>query len=216
MTRAKKIPQFLTEREFLFLISNYLKNSERRLSQRDKFARFRNSVIFSICFYAGFRPKEARNIKIKDLNLLNKEIYIPAENNKQRNQDTYPIPEKIIPLIITYLNIRKINSEWLFPSMRKKNNPIERGTLVRAFEKAIIYSNFKKISYVDRKGNKRRNLSIYSLRHSFGTKAMNKLKDIKQVARVMRHYDEKCRSTYVYIHTENMLSRKEMIDNIWG
>lgn len=215
MARAKKIPQFLTKEEFNFLIKSYLNNSERALSNRDKYARLRNVVIFSICFYMGFRPKEAKDIKISHIDLEKKEIYIPAENNKQRNQDVYPIPEIIFPLIKIYLRFRNSKSEWVFPSGRNQNKPIYRGTLIRAFEKAIIYSDFKKISYTDKRGNKRRNLSIYSLRHSFGTKAMNKLKDVKQVAKVMRHYDEKCRSTYVYIHTDNMASRKEMLDKVW-
>lgn len=218
MAKSKKIPQILTEKEFKTLICNYIDFSKRRLSLMEQFARIRNVIVFSICFYMGFRPKEAKNIKVDDLSLAQKEVYISAENNKQRNQDTYPVPEILIPMIRDYLKIRKnekIESEWLFPSLRNLNKPIYRGTLIRAFERAITQSKFKRISYVDKQGNKRRNLSIYSLRHSFGTKAMHKLKDIKQVARVMRHYDPQCRSTYVYIHTDNMRSRKQMIEQIW-
>lgn len=209
MARPKKIPHVLTEDDFNRAIKVYY-------DDKPCFSRMRNCLIFSICFYIGLRPKEAKDIKINHINFTDRIVYIPAENNKQRNQDLMSIPNFLMDKIKTYLLIRNklFDSEWLFPSNKDKNLP--RGNLIRAFDIMIKISGLRYFSYVDKLGHNRRNLSIYSLRHSFGTMAMHTYKDIKIVAKALRHYDPQCRSTYIYIHTDAAKSRKEIIDGIWS
>lgn len=218
MARSKKIPQIVKEKTFLAMVSEYIKKSKRNLSKKEQFARVRNAIIFLICYYQGFRPKEAKDIKLEHIDFLNQMVYIPAENNKQRNQDIFPLQKNILEKIkeyIVYKNKFFDKSDWLFPSLRDSSKPVYRGTLIRAFTQMISIFNLKQISYIDKQGNKRLNLSIYSLRHSFGTNAMHKIKDVKQVARLMRHYDPQCRSTYIYIHTDQMLSRKDLLCQVY-
>ncbi|MCH7850748.1 MAG: tyrosine-type recombinase/integrase [Nanoarchaeota archaeon] len=219
MARPKKIPQVLEEALFGKLMKSYLKGAKNK-SIFYKYSRMRNVVIFYICYYQGFRPKESRCIEMSHLFLSQKDIYIPAENNKQRNQDIFPMSDFIINLIKEYLPIREeyLNgkkSKWLFPSTRNIENPVYRGTLSRGFTGAIELYGLKQVSYVDKQGKRRLNFSIYSLRHSFGTNAMHNMKDIKQVAKVLRHYDEKCRSTYIYVHTDAAASRRDLLNAVY-
>jgi integrase len=76
-------------------------------------------------------------------------------------------------------------------------------------------AGLRQISYIDGQGNKRRNLSVYSLRHSFGTYVNHRYKDIKIAAKALRHYDPQCRSSYIYNHTDALLSRKEIVNDVW-
>jgi integrase len=217
MARAKKIPCFLIEKEFQHLINCYLYQSKKRIGAKCFFTRFRNVISWCLEYYNGLRPKESSNIKIEDLNITEKEIYIPAENNKQRNQDYMPIRNDLLDKLIAYLKLRDKmfpNSPYLFPSTWNSEKPVYRGTLMRAFVVALEKANFKKTSYNDSKGNKRLNFSQYSLRHSFGTFAMHSVKDNKQVAKLLRHYDPQCRSTYIYTHTDQMLSRRELLEKV--
>lgn len=220
MARQKKIPQIFDEKLFRATMKTYLKESKNSSLFR-RFSRMRNVVIFYICYYQGFRPKESQCIEMSHLIFKQKEVYIPAQNNKQRNQDMFPISDFVINLIKEYLRVRNKflkgkKSKWLFPSTRTAENPIYRGTLIRGFTKAIEMQGIKQVSYVDTQGKRRLNFSIYSLRHSFGTNAMGKMKDIKQVAKVLRHYDPKCRSTYIYVHTDAVASRKELLNSVYG
>ena len=165
----------------------------------------------------GLRPKEANNILLNDISFNENTLYIHAENNKQRNQDIMPIQLSLSNKIKSYLKIRNRffpNSPYLFPSTFNSEKPVYRGTLIRAFTEALELSDMKKTSYVDKQGNNRINLSLYSLRHSFGTFAMHSLKDNKQVAKLLRHYDPQCRTTFIYTHTDEILSRREILEKV--
>lgn len=217
MTKAKKVPQFLTEEEFAYLLNCYLSTSKKRIRPLLYFSRIRNCMIWMIQFYMGLRPKESKDIRMNEINFKDSVLYIPAINNKQRNQDLMPIPESLMLKIQYYLRIRKKffpNSPFLFPSTWDAEKPVYRGTLERAFVIALETARFKKVSYIDGIGRRKLNLSPYSLRHSFGTFAMHSLKDNKQVAKLLRHYDPQCRSTYIYTHTEQSLTRKQLLDKV--
>jgi len=217
MTKSKKIPQFITEENFFHLIKCYLSNSKKKINPLRFFSRIRNCIIWMIQFYMGLRPKEAKDIRLREIDLKKGLLYIPAENNKQRNQDVMPIQEFLIHKIKSYLKIRNRffpHSPFLFPSTYNSEKPVYHGTLIRAFTMALTMSGFGKVSYIDEIGRKKLNLSLYSLRHSFGTFAMHSLKDNKQVAKLLRHYDPQCRSTFIYTHTEQSLTRKQLLDKI--
>ena len=151
MPRAKKIPQILSEEEFNRAILIYYKD-------KPCFSRMRNCLLFSLCFYMGLRPKEAKNILLSHINFTDSVLYIPAENNKQRNQDLMPIPSFVLVKIRKYLLLRNkiYNSLWLFPSNR--DGEIERGCLIRGFDKMAKLAGLRQISYVDGQGNARRNI----------------------------------------------------------
>ena len=181
--KPKKIPKTITEEEFYKITASLFK-TKKKLPPYQKFSRARNFMIFYLCFYLGLRPKEAKDIKLKHINLIERSLYIPAENNKQRNQDTIPIPTFIFQKIISYIKIKNKffkKSDWLFPTSRSKKESVYRGTLIKAWKDCLKKSGMLYRSYVDEAGKPRYNLTLYSLRHSFGTFSFKKLKDIKKV-----------------------------------
>lgn len=174
--------------------------------------------MFKFIYYNGLRPRECYNAKLNFLNLKEQTFYIPAISNKQRNQDTIPLPRKIIPDLKIYLKIRKSvfpNSSYLFPSTTNSEKPLYRGTFMRNFKKSVEDAGLLRTSYVDMRGAERKNISLYSLRHSFATICYLKTKDIRKTARMLRHYDFWCRSTLVYIHTSENMNKREILNQIF-
>ncbi len=219
--KPKRIPQTITEKEFYKITATLFKNPKRRkLPPYQKFTRIRNFMIFSLCFYLGLRPKESKDIKVEHINFSEKTLYIPAENNKQRNQDILPIPDFILRKIRSYLQLKNKffkESAWLFPAKysSNRNKNLSRGTLIKAWNDCLKKSGMLYKSYTDSNGKPRYNLTLYSLRHSFGTFSFEKLKDIKKVGSLLRHYDFQCRSTLRYIHTTQNSTRKNLFEEVY-
>lgn len=166
----------------------------------------------------GLRPKECYHAKITNLNLNEKWLYIPSEDNKERQQDYVCLPDFLIPKIKSYLNYRNIyftDSEWLFPS-NSKEGYVDRTYYEQVFREALKDTGIYKISYVDTQGLNRANFTLYSLRAGFGTYAWNKTKDIKKTAILLRHKDRQLRSTMRYVSIAEEDTRKELIDEIYN
>jgi integrase len=216
----KRIPQSISEEELKKIILAILKGNPKykNLSKEKKFIRLRNIFMIFIQYYMGLRPKEARKIKLKHIDFQNKILFIPAENNKQRNQDNMPIPDIVFNVLLNYIyELKKIfkNSIWLFPN-KYGNDCIDRGSHIRFFTLALLKSNLLQKSYCDKQNNLRNNLTLYSLRHSFGTNVYSKLKDIKKTASLLRHYDFQCRSTLIYIHTTQNQNRRDLFAEVYN
>lgn len=214
--KNKKIPQTINRKEFQKIIQTILNKNTHCL--KTNFIKKRNALMITLQYFLGLRPKEARAIKIYDIDFEGEFLYIPPENNKQRNPDKFPIPSFLCIMIEKYiLEKNKIykKNPWLFPSTRRKDCCIERGTHMRFFRDTLRKANLLRPVYKDAKNNIRANLTLYSLRHSFGTRAMEILKDLRKVANLLRQYDFFCRSTLIYVHTANNNSRKEMLGLIY-
>lgn len=217
--KRKKIPQTISLeqlKKILFVIMT--DKNKNDITPIRKFYRFRSCMMIYMSYFMGLRPKEVYAAKLEHLNMEKKALYIPAENNKQRNEDLMPIPEPLIKNLIKYLELRKIyfpNNIWLFPSCRFKKEHIDRSSYEHIFRRAVKLAGFYQVSYIDKKNLKRGNLTLYSLRHSFGSSIYEKTKDIRKTAIMLRHYDWQYRSALLYIHTTEQKSRKDMFDEIF-
>lgn len=219
--KRKRIPQIITPKELETIMQFLLKpKNSRRPSKADNFARLRNCVAIYLMYYLGLRPKESTNIKISHINLERKTLFIPAQNNKQRNADIMPIPDFILEKIIFFIQLtrsQKIHSEWLFPSIsaRASEGRAKRGSYIRAFRHALKDADMLQTSYIDEQGNQRHNITLYSLRHSFGTLVLQKTKNYRKAAKALRHYDDQCRSVLIYDHTTDHVEREEILQEVY-
>lgn len=205
--KPKKIPSTITEEQLKKILAEILK--------RKNFVAKRNALMIVLSYYLGLRPKETRCIKIHDINFEEKNIFIPAENNKQRNEDYFPVPDFILKPIFNYIKKIPKKTPWLFPNKNNFQQPLDRSTHRKFFNKAITKTGMNKISYIDAQGKPRHSLTLYSLRHSFGTFAYMKLKDIPKTSSLLRQYDFSFRTTLRYIHTANKIQRKTIMSEIY-
>lgn len=181
------------------------------------FTAIRDITMYRFIYYNGLRPRECFNAKISYLNFQEETFFIPAIANKQRNQDKIPLPKFLMPELRKYLKLRNKyypNSSYLFPST-KSEKTIDRGTIIRQFRKAVKDAGLLELSYIDKQGFPRYNITLYSLRHSYGTIVYTKTKDIRKTALLLRHRDFWCRSTLIYIHTAERLAQKELVNQIF-
>ena len=182
------------------------------------YCKLRDATIMLLMFYNGLRPREACRAKLDHLDIKKALLYIPGKDNKQRQSDSVYLADFVWELLYKYLEIRNIHpqaskSEWLFPNIM--GGPIDRSTVMTVFKKAIKEAGLYKLSYIDKQGKPRGNLTLYSLRHSFATNAYLKLHDLRKVATLLRHKDFQCRSTLRYIHSAEGISYKELIEEVY-
>lgn len=198
----KGILRVITEDELILIVKQMLKGTRITKQKYHIFARTRNASMCIFSYYLGLRPKECRCIKLSDFR--GKRLYIPAENNKQRNNDVIPIPDFLFTKLLNYIDYLKTtfpNSIYLFPKRDLK--PLDRGSHIRFFR----YASRRVGIY---------NVSLYSLRHSFGTNCYLKLRDIQKTAILLRHYDCSCRTTMRYIHTASPVMREELFQELYN
>lgn len=217
----RRIPQTLSPDDLAKIFKSILQEkTKRKLTPYENFLRVRNCMMILMAYLLGLRPKETTDIKLIHIDFLKNSLYIPAEHNKQRNEDKIPIPNFLMNKIISYMKLRKkffeLN-EWLFPNRSGKTTraKLERNTYATLFKSALKRARLLQISYIDKKNQKRTNYTLYSLRHSFGTFVYSKTRDIRKTALALRHYDFQCRSTLTYIHTAQSLDRLKIFDEIF-
>ena len=194
--------QVIDENELHFIIDAIIKGKDIPRCKYKKFIRIRNAFMIYLAYTLGLRPKECRCIKLSDIR--RQKLYIPADNNKQRNNDVIPLPDIIFYKIQIYITALKEffdNPIYLFP--KRDNEPIDRGSHIRFFREASRRAGFP-------------GLTLYSLRHSFGTNAYLRFHDIPKVGVLIRHYDFQYRTTLRYIHTASPIMREELLNELYN
>jgi len=188
--------------------------------ERNKFIVERDCLYYELCYYLGFRPSEARLIKISYINFAEKSIFIPAENNKERHADNFPIPDFILDKIRKYILKMPFKTAWLFPCywnvLRKKDIPIHIWCLQRDFTRRIRALGFLYVSFVDKHGFSRYNLNLYSFRKRFGTFIYKKTHCPQTTALMLRQYDRQLKSVWSYVFNVQKEERGELMKKIYG
>ncbi|OGJ12411.1 hypothetical protein A3K82_02605 [Candidatus Pacearchaeota archaeon RBG_19FT_COMBO_34_9] len=213
--KVRRVPEIITEEQLKKIIIEIAK------TEKNKFIAMRNVMMFLMGYYLGLRPGEIRCIKISDINFENQTLFIPAENNKQRNEENdFPLPDFIIDLLSNYIKNIPFKTAWLFPCYwnreRKKDVPVHRRVHQKAFTEVARRLGMLRVSYIDEQGKPRYNLTLYSFRHRFGDYCYEKFNyDIKKTAMMLRHYDASCKTTLRYVHTANRVKRRELMNEIY-
>lgn len=165
-----------------------------------------------IMLYMGLRPSETAIIQGKDIDLERKELHV--RGTKSRAADRYiPIPEKIIDDFRGFLP-----NEYIFVTS-EGNPPSDRRirTWWNAFKRdldiymgATLYRNQITLSVLAS------DLTLYCLRHTYGTDAVSAEVPIATLAELMGHEDIRTTKKY-YIHTsyEARKSAKEYFDKFY-
>jgi len=113
------IRKYLTKHEIDRLISasHFHTNSKR------------NSCIIKMCFIHGLRVSELCNLRLDQIDLESKTIYI--HRLKKGLSTIHPLTDDEIPYLLDWLDLRSnmeyIDSPWLFPS--RKGNPLCRQSI---------------------------------------------------------------------------------------
>jgi len=150
------------------------------------FEGIRDKLIIELFYTTGIRRIELVQIKLKDLDQINKTLKVLGKRNKERY---LPLLDLIISTIELYLIKREeleniVDSEVLF--LTKKGHKIYETLVYR-----IINNYFSKASTKVKK-------SPHILRHSFATHLLNQGADLNAVKELLGH--SSLAATQVYTH----------------
>jgi site-specific recombinase XerD len=132
---------------------------------------FRDRAILETLFATGCRVSELVNIKINDIDFINKTIDVIGKGNKPR---TVCISEKALFHIQRYLNNRQINSEYLFVNNHK---PFKKLSISGV--QSILKSLELKTGLT--------NIHPHRFRSTFATRLIDSGMSIQQVSKLLGH-----------------------------
>ena len=181
----RKLPKYLNYRELEEILE---------IPDKSTFLGLRNALILELLYSTGVRVSELVNIKLSDIDLLNKKIIILGKGNKER---IVLFGNKAYELIVEYLNKRNTDCEYLFVNNNKKVLT-DRG--VRYVIDSIVKKSALKFK-----------ISPHTLRHTFATHLLNNGADLKSVQDLLGH--ENISTTGIYTHVSIEHLRKTYLDN---
>jgi len=204
--------QPITEEQFKQLLQETKK-------EKNKFIQRRDSLMYKILYHLGLRPGECRLIELSHLNFKEQTLFIPAKNNKERQEDEVWFPDFLMFDIKKYLQERGVNSRWLFPGglnkARNQDVPVDSRTTQFKFSERMKSLGFMQLSYYDKSNNPHYTLNLYSFRKRFGTFIYIKTRDPKITANLLRHYDKELKSVWSYVFFAEKGERKQLMQQIY-
>ncbi len=198
----------------------YKKLIKKTRSENNKFISERDCLMVYFERFCGFRPMESRCIQISHIHLKEKFIFIPAENNKEHQEDYFPLRWRVRHRIKKYLKFMKNYQEsiWLFPCYwnkdRNQDLPVDARTFQRSYLRRLKELGFIHLSFYDKQGKPRYNLNHYSLRKRFGTEVYHKFKRPEITAMFLRQHDKRYGSVWNYVFLEQQENLPRMISKI--
>ncbi len=155
---------------------------------------WRVSPLIRLLLLTGARLKEIMHAEVDQFDVNNSRLIIPV--NKEDNED------KTIPLSRAGFSIVKIladntETQWLFPSTRRKNIPMKEPRYTWRKLRADAELNDK--------------LRIHDLRHTFASAALRKGYTLEQIGSLLGHTHASTTEGYAYLTTD---PRSEMMASI--
>ena len=187
--KPKRLPNFLTVKEIKNLL-NY--------PYGDSIKDLRDKLILELFYATGVRISELVQIKIEDINFLDRLIKIKGKGNKER----FVIFGSDMSLILNdYINKTdmSVKEYYLFPGGRSMRNSLDNHISTRT-----IFSIVKK--YIKRISNNEK-LSPHSIRHSFATHLLDNGANVMSVKELLGHAS--LSSTQIYTHVKIEKLKKE-------
>lgn len=175
----KKLPNYLSIVEIDEVIDNYKIECKEDI---------RDICIFELLYSTGIRVSEASNIKLKDIDLSNRQIRVMGKGSKERIVYFGMPCEKRLN---AYLKVRneflKYASDYLF--INQKGGKLSRESIEYLINKIIEKSSIK------------HKVSPHTLRHTFATHLLDNGADLKSVQEMLGH--ENLNTTEIYTHVSN-------------
>lgn len=158
------------------------------------------TLFFSILAYTGMRPTEVAHLTIDDVDFGKGVFIVRSEVSKTHTMRYIPMPQNLVE----ELKYRIENIEHnLFASFRGGTGNNNHGV----FDSVDWGYNFRtRLNYL---GIKRKNLTVYSLRHSFITRLLSEDVNIFKVQKIVGH--TRLDTTAAYTHLTFKDSQRAMM-----
>lgn len=169
--QAKRLPVVLSKDEVVRLL-NVVANSKHKL-------------ILALMYSAGLRVSEVVKLKVEDLDLDNKILWVRQGKGRKDRQTI--ISEKLINDLRQLIGKKEVG-QYLF-SGQKPASYLSTRSVEKIFHKVLVKAAIKKQA------------TCHSLRHSFATHLLEGGYDIRTVQELLGHSDVS--TTMIYTHVLN-------------
>ncbi len=156
----------------------------------------RNKVILNLMLNMGLRVSEVTNIKQLEINLKYRKLRIIVK--KGRVCRDLVIPETIIDLLEEWRMRKPISSKYFFCTIKVRKDGSFASKKGEKLSVRYIQEVIKKYS---EKAGIGKNITPYTLRHTFGTFFYRQTKDVESLRKQLGHVD--INSTQIYVTLAN-------------
>lgn len=192
----KLLPKTIQKDYIDKIIHMLLKDLEDSKTEFQKKISLRNITTISLMFSTGVRVSELCNIKLKDIDLLEKKLKIFGKGSKERI--LYLGNSNVVQLCQTYLTYNKSCKENEYFFLNKFNKKLSEQT-VRILLKKI-----------ENELNLSTHITPHMFRHTFATTLLEKGVDIRYIQNILGH--SSISTTQIYTHVTYSKQKEILTD----
>lgn len=179
--------------KIIHLLLKDLKNSKTEFQKKIS---LRNITLISVMFSTGIRVSELCNIKLKDIDLLEKKLKIFGKGSKERilylgNSNVV----QLCQMYLTYNNTCKKNEYFFLNKFNKKLSEQTVRILLKKIESELELST---------------HIPPHMFRHTFATTLLEKGVDIRYIQNILGHSSISTTQIYTYV---TYSKQKEILTN---
>lgn len=179
--------------KIIHLLLKDLKNSKTEFQKK---IFLRNITLISVMFSTGIRVSELCNIKLKDIDLLEKKLKIFGKGSKERilylgNSNVV----QLCQMYLTYNNTCKKNEYFFLNKLNKKLSEQTVRILLKKIESELELST---------------HITPHMFRHTFATTLLEKGVDIRYIQNILGHSSISTTQIYTYV---TYSKQKEILTN---
>ena len=179
--------------KIIHLLLKDLKNSKTEFQKKIS---LRNITLISVMFSTGIRVSELCNIKLKDIDLLEKKLKIFGKGSKERilylgNSNVV----QLCQMYLTYNNTCKKNEYYFLNKFNKKLSEQTVRILLKKIESELELST---------------HITPHMFRHTFATTLLEKGVDIRYIQNILGHSSISTTQIYTYV---TYSKQKEILTN---
>lgn len=184
------------------------------------------AIVIWLGFFCGLRIKEVCNLRISEIDLQNKVLFVKNSKNTNRSRDGYgkdrvvSIPDIAISPIKKWLDVLN-GGEWLIPAYQNLNRPIQTKTIHEEFrsllKKCDLSINDFSTTYKAKNHGKRKEIvkntyryKFHTLRHTYASYLLEKGVPLENIQRSLGH--QQIDTTLIYARVRDNKTKQFIND----
>jgi len=169
--KPQRIPELLTREEVARIL--------------DACVNLKYRMMLTLCYGCGLRVSELVAVKVRHIHIDGERRLLRVEQGKGAKDRLVPIGESLLVRLRAYWRLYRPD-EWLFPSGRHPDRPVNVTSVQKAFQHAKAAAGIEKVG------------GIHSMRHAFATHQLAAGLPVHRLQRLLGHQD--IHSTLRYVH----------------
>jgi site-specific recombinase XerD len=155
-------------------------------------------ALCSVAYAAGLRIDEARSLKPQDIDSVRGLIHVREGKGKKARE--VMLGERLLEQLREYWRICRPQGEWLFPSNKSPDRPVNVRTLREALYQAVKAARLK------------RKVTPHLLRHSFATHMLEMGTDLRLIQMLLGHSSFRSTQRYAQLQAAHLRRIKSPLD----